>query len=138
MKASFIERVADVPMASLSHWFKSESPDDFTFKIKGLNSHEMALVQRVTEDNEILRQTASMLASVNNEQSVELQNVLGISTSDTPDSLAKRLKMVQLGLVEPTLSMPEVVKLAKVRWQEFTILSNEITKLSAQGYDVKK
>ena len=137
MKQSFEQRTQKVPMKNLASWF-GDPDGKCEFEVKALNSHEMALVQRTAEDAAVLRQTASMLASVNNAKAKELESTLGISAIDTPDSLAKRLKLVQLGLISPKLSTPEVVKLAEVRWAEFTILSNVITELSGEGYLEKK
>lgn len=143
MKSNLTPRTAEVLLPSLITWFDhdkdiEEKDKKATFKVKGLSGHEMALVYQAAEDNKKLDTAATVLANGNTVALAQMRESMGLNATDTPESLVKRLKMLQLGSVEPKFDNITAVKLAQSFPMEFYELTNLITQQTGMGYDVKK
>ena len=75
--------------------------------------------------------------AANGEQAQEIRKALGLA-GDVPGEVVKRLEMLVAGSVEPKIDMPVAVKLASAFPIEFLQLTNAITELTGQGFDLVK
>ena len=71
------------------------------------------------------------------DQAEAVRSALGL-TKDTPGEIAKRLEMLVMGSVAPKIELPTAVKLAEAFPIEFLSITNRITELTGQGFDLVK
>jgi hypothetical protein len=83
-------------------------------------------------NNQISMQKA---LAASGDQAQALRKAIGL-TNDTPGEIAKRLEMLVMGCVAPTLELPAAVKLAEAFPIEFLSLTNTISELTGQGYSL--
>lgn len=127
-------RKARVPVPALAPFF--DEGEAAEWEVRGLNSAEL---HRALEAS---RRTGSVEAivkaiSATGDQAEAVRRALGL-TKDTPGEIAKRLEMLVAGSVSPAITLPTAVKLAETFPIEFLDLTNRISTLTGQGYDLVK
>lgn len=132
-KASFCPREVELSLDALS---------DFggAIKVRGLTAEDLARAEEASQKGKLVSDLVEKLAgSSGKEKASALLEGVGIS-GDVPAMLAKRFEHVVLGVVEPKLSLDDVVKLSQVYPIEFNMIANKIIELTGQGQvaDVKQ
>lgn len=136
MKAKYVSRTKEIEVPGLAGFF---GPDEKPiFKVRGLTGEELG---RVNEASSKLRNLSTIIAGLvsdNAKDNIEaIREGLGINC-DLPADIARRLEMLVLCTVEPTITLEVAVKLCKVFPIDFYELTNVIKDLTGQGSCVGK
>ena len=133
-RAKFEPRRKTVSVESLADFFpEGEAPE---WQVRGLTANELHRAMEASRRQGSMEAIVKAMAS-NAEQVATMRKALGLS-SDTPGEIAKRLEMLVMGSVAPTIELPAAVKLAEAFPVEFLSLSNEITELTGKGAEMGK
>ena len=133
-RASFEARRTRVPVSALAQFFDDgEKPE---WEVRGLSATEL---HRAIEAGRRQGSIDSIVKAIaaNGDQASAVRKALGLS-KDVPGEIAKRLEMLVLGSVAPAVTLPQAVKLAEAFPVDFLSLTNEITDLTGQGFDLVK
>ncbi|MEJ1365620.1 MAG: hypothetical protein RPU42_11135 [Candidatus Sedimenticola sp. (ex Thyasira tokunagai)] len=140
MAAQFKHRTEAVPVLGLADWFNCEEGETPQWTVRGITGNELARANEALLKNKKLTifTEALVAASKSKSESVrEVQEALGVS-DDVHGEIAKRLEMLVMGSVNPTIDLPVAVKLAENYPIEFYMLTNKITTLTGQGQQVEE
>lgn len=129
----FAPRQKSVPVPGLADWFSEGSKAEWV--VRGLTGNELnraieAVARRQSVENIVKALTES------GDQVRAVREAIGL-VNDTPGEVVKRLEMLVTGSVEPKIELPTAVRLAEVFPVEFMLLTNEITKLTGMGHEVR-
>ena len=133
-RSKFEARRAKVPVPALSDFFdEGETPE---WEVRGLSAVELHKAMEAGKRQGSIEAIVKAIAA-NQDQAGAVRKALGL-TKDTPGEIAKRLEMLVMGSVAPTVSLPVAVKLAEAFPIEFLQLTNEISDLTGRGADLVK
>jgi len=117
------------PHSGLRQFFGED--DEKVFLVRGLTASEVGITRDATTRN---RDIAALLeALTGGESSEKAQAMQQLIRPETPDDVARRLEVVHLGLVDPKLNFPDVVRLAENFPIEFYGISDQILMLTGLG-----
>jgi len=130
----FEPRTAEVRVDALAAFFdEGEEP---LWKVRGMTATE--LYKTVDARNRQESTVAIVKAIANNvDQVTAVRKALGL-TSDVPGEIVKRLEMIVMASLSPTIELPTAVKLAESFPIEFMLITNQITELTGRGADTVK
>ncbi len=133
-RAKFEARRAKVPVAALADFFEDgETPE---WEVRGLSAVELHKAIEASKRQGSIEAIVKAIAA-NQDQAGAIRSALGL-TKDTPGEIAKRLEMLVMGSVAPTIELPAAVKLAEHFPIEFLSLTNEISELTGKGAELVK
>lgn len=133
-RAQFERRKARVSVPALSPFFdEGETPE---WEVRGLTAVELHKALEASRRQGSIESIVKAIAA-NQDQAGAVRRALGLS-KDTPGEIAKRLEMLVMGSVAPTIELPAAVKLAENFPIEFLSLTNEISELTGQGSELVK
>lgn len=128
-KTEFKPREAEIKFSAL----KKAGFGDGVFLVRGLTAPEIAQADTAAEKGKLLTDLVEKLAtSSGKEKASALLEGVGIS-GDVPELLAKRYEHVSRGVVEPSLTLADVVKLGDAFPIEFSQLANKVLELTGKG-----
>jgi hypothetical protein len=132
--AKFEPRTRTIAVDALSAFF--DEGESATWQVRGLSSNEL---HRALEAGKRQSSVESIVKAIvtNADQANAIRQAIGLTT-DTPGEIAKRLEMLCAGSVAPKIELPAAVKLAEAFPIEFLQLTNAISELTGQGYDMGK
>jgi len=130
----FEPRTAEVRVDALAAFFdEGEEP---LWKVRGMTATE--LYKTIDARNRQESTVAIVKAIANNvDQVTAVRKALGL-TSDVPGEIVKRLEMIVMASLSPTIELPTAVKLAESFPIEFMLITNQITELTGRGADTVK
>ena len=125
-------RTKEVDVPALKPFFdEDEKP---VFVVKGISGEELARVNEQVYINAGAQKAIELAQQKGAQAGVEaVRTLLGGFSDNVPDTHVRNINIVHLGCVEPKLERPDVVRLAQNYPIEFSILSQEILKLTGQG-----
>ena len=133
-RASFEARRTRVPVSALAQFFdEGEKPE---WEVRGLSATELHKAIEAGRRQGSIDSIVKAIAA-NGDPASAVRKALGLS-KDVPGEIAKRLEMLVLGSVQPVVTLPQAVKLAEAFPVDFLSLTNEITDLTGQGFDLVK
>lgn len=133
-RAKFEARRAKVPVVALADFFgEGEAPE---WEVRGLSAVELHKALEASKRQGSIEAIVKAIAA-NQDQAGAVRMALGL-TKDTPGEIAKRLEMLVMGSVSPTIELPAAVKLAEHFPIEFLSLTNEISELTGKGAELVK
>ena len=132
-RAKFEARRAKVPVPALADFFDE---GDSVWEVRGLSAVELHKAIEASKRQGSIEAIVKAIAA-NQDQAGAIRSALGL-TKDTPGEIAKRLEMLCMGSVAPTIELPTAVKLAEAFPIEFLTLTNEITDLTGKGAEMVK
>ena len=133
-RAKFEARRAKVPVVALAEFFEDgETPE---WEVRGLSAVELHKAIEASKRQGSIEAIVKAIAA-NQDQAGAVRMALGL-TKDTPGEIAKRLEMLVMGSVSPTIELPAAVKLAENFPIEFLSLTNEISELTGKGAELVK
>lgn len=134
LKEQFVPRTARVEVPGLADWF--EKGDEPVWVVIGQTANEVALCMEAGAKHKNLDAIIKAI-SANQDQINELKKAIGVD-KDTPGEVVKRLEQLVQCSIDPIITLDVAVKLAETRPIEFYQITNEITRLTGLGMDVKK
>lgn len=132
--AEFTARKTRVPVPALASFF--DEGEAAEWEVRGLNSVELHRALEAGRRTGSIESIVKAIAATG-DQADAVRRALGL-TKDTPGEIAKRLEMLVAGSVAPTITLPIAVKLAETFPIEFLDLTNRISTLTGQGFDLVK
>ena len=133
-RAELVPRTKEVAVPTMGEFFGED--DERLWTVRGLDSNELHTCLSADDTKKALQKIVATLEQVSN-QATGPAHALALDKS-TPGEIAKRLEMLVLGSVEPEISMPIAVKVAKTFPVDFLALTNEISTLTGMGYEYSK
>lgn len=133
-QTKFEPRKARVAVPALALFFDEGEPAEW--EVRGLNSTELHRALEASKRQSSVDAIVKAI-SATGDQAQAVRRALGL-TKDTPGEVAKRLEMLVAGSTNPSVTLPQAVKLAETFPIEFLQLTNEISELTGQGFDVVK
>ncbi len=133
-RAQFAPRRASVSVDALAAFFPEGEPA--VWEVRGLSSAELHRALEAGKRQGSIEQIVRAIAG-GGDQAEAVRSALGL-TKDTPGEIAKRLEMLVMGSVAPKIELPTAVKLAEAFPIEFLSITNRITELTGQGFDLVK
>ena len=134
-RAEFKPRTQRVPVPSLAAFFGDG--EDAVFEVRGLSAAEMHTAMEAKQ-RQATMQTVVDALSASPEKVAELRKALGLDGNATPGEVAKRQQMLCLGSVSPKIEEHISAKISEVFPVECFTLTNTITELTGQGFDLVK
>jgi hypothetical protein len=131
-RAKFEPRRSRVAVPALAAFFGDG--EEAVFDVRGLSSNELHRALEAGKRQGSIESIVKALAA-SGDQAAALRKAIGL-TNDTPGEIAKRLEMLVMGCVAPTLELPAAVKLAEAFPIEFLSLTNTISELTGQGFSL--
>ena len=110
--------------------------EEMAWTVRGLSAIEMHRAMEASKRQNSVEAIVKAIAS-GGDQTQAVRKALGL-TADTPGEVAKRLEMLVMGSVSPTIDLPNAVKFAEAFTIEFYTLTNSITELTGKGADLVK
>lgn len=139
MQAEFQHREADVPVPELADFVAGDDSEP-AWRVRGLSAGELFQAAEAQGRDEKIQAAMKALASGSGGDETAACAAFGIqSLSELPDAVRKRLEMVYLGLVSPSLDAAHrdvVIQVAEHQPQVFMRLANEIDRLTNQGSEL--
>jgi hypothetical protein len=133
-RAKFAPRQRTVEVDALAAFFGDGEKPEWT--VRGLSSVELhQAIEASTRQRGV--ETIVKAIAQGGDQAQAVRKALGL-TKDTPGEIAKRLELLVLGSVSPSISLPTAVKLAESFPIEFLSLTNAVSELTGQGADLVK
>ena len=133
-RAQFAPRRSSVPVEALADFFGDGEPA--VWEVRGLSSAELHRALEAGKRQGSIEQIVRAIAA-SGDQAEAVRSALGL-TKDTPGEIAKRLEMLVMGSESPKVELPVAVKLAEAFPIEFLSITNRITELTGQGFDLVK
>jgi hypothetical protein len=128
-KEKFSARTEEVLLPELKNYFADEKP---VFKVRGMTGDEMYRVREAAEKRRDMQTIISKLTSGQGDQIAEaLKELYGDDT--VPDEFVKRVEIVLIGCVEPSLERQDVMKLFRNYPTQAGTLATKILFLTGEG-----
>ncbi len=135
MTTRFQAREVDVPVPALAEWFGEGA--DPAWKVRGLSGQELGRAKEAAARNRSIAAIVEGLASgADREKTAAMRQLLGID--ETPQDIAQRIHMLEIGSVDPTCDTELALKVCEVYPVEFYTLTNKITELTGRGHEPGK
>jgi hypothetical protein len=106
------------------------------WEVRGLTTSEMARCADAESRNKTVTSMLEMVGDVAG-QVAALREAIGL-TKGTPGEVAKRIEMLVAGSVNPKCDLQTAVLVAERFAIDFTYITNRITILTGQGFDIVK
>ncbi len=132
--SAFKPKTASVPVEALAAFFDDGEPP--VWVVRGLSTIELHNAMEAGKRQGSIETIVRAIANGGDQVEV-VRSALGLSKS-TPGEIAKRLEMLVSASVSPAITLPVAVKLAEAFPIEFLTLTNRITELTGQGFDLVK
>lgn len=133
-RAKFEPRTEIVEVPALAAFFNDAEPPEWT--VRGLNSNELHRALEAGKRQGSMESIIKAMAA-NGDMVAAVRKAIGLS-GDTPGEISKRMEMLVMGSVQPKVELPTAVKLAEAFPIEFLSLTNTISTLTGQGFDLVK
>ena len=131
MSTNFTPRTQDVNVPDMKDFFEPNTPT--VFRVRGLTGQELARVhEAVDKHRNIAGLISGLLSSQSSEKIDAIRASLGV-TDDVPAEIARRLEMISIACVDPTISLEAAVRLCEVYPIEFYEITTAISTLTGQG-----
>jgi len=132
--AKMVARTEKVECEALRDFF--DEGDELVWEVRGLTSNEMFKCMEAEKRNGTV---ASILEAIKDAsgQVEAMRKAIGL-TKATPGEVAKRLEMLVIASVNPTVNLEQAVLLAERFAVDFTYITNKITALTGKGFDLVK
>jgi hypothetical protein len=127
-KAEFVPREMEVTLDALA----KAGFGDGKVKVRGLTAHELATAEESADNSKMLMGVAENLAGASKDKLAGLLDGLGLS-GDVPQTLARKMCHVQMGVVDPEMDLGDVAKLAETFPIEFGMIARHIYELTGKG-----
>lgn len=133
LRADLKPRTEDVAVPALAPWNDGVAP---TVVVRGLSGPELARVREAAEKHKNIGKTIeALVGGTDKEKIAAMRETMGIG-DELPEDFAKRLEMLVIAAVEPSLDMTAALKLATSFPVDFYFLTNKITELTGQGHTI--
>lgn len=132
--ALFVPRTAEVSVPALAAFFAEGEPA--VWHVRGLNTNQLHQAMEAGKRQGTIESIVSAITK-SGDMAQAVRSALGL-THGTPGEVAKRLEMLVMGSTAPEITLPVAVKLAEAFPVEFLELTNSITTLTGQGFDMGK
>ncbi len=133
-QAKFEARKRKVRVDALASFFDDgEEPE---WEVRGLDTNELHQAREAEKRRTDISNVIEAIAK-GGDQAEGVRQALGLAKG-TPGEIVRRLEMLVSGSVNPAIELPHAVKLAESFPIEFLMLTNAITELTAQGFDLVK
>lgn len=132
--AKFVPRTARIPVPAIAAFF--DEGEAAEWEVRGLPAADLHRAMEAGARQGSIEAIVKAIAA-NGDQAATIRKALGLS-KDTPGEIAKRLELLVLGSVSPVVTLPQAVKLAEAFPVEFLTITNKITELTGQGFDLVK
>jgi len=130
-QAAFDYRTQEVDATEVKEFF--DEGEKAVFKVRGLDSRELFQAESAAMRAGNLTELVKQITGQDGKKAVNAAlQILGIK-EDMPREYVRALHTVRMGLVDPELAQPQVVKLADTSPALFTRLKTTIDVLSGQG-----
>lgn len=127
MKAKFQAREAVVPVPDLADFF--DGPAEW--RVRGLDGKELGRANEAAARNDTL---AAIAEGMGSQVPSEIKSALAeLFAKDTPQDIAKRVELIQIGSVDPVCDLDLALKLCRVYPAEFYMLTTKIVELTGKG-----
>lgn len=133
-RAQLAPRSEAVAVPGLAAFFEADAPAEW--RVRGLSAIELNNAMEAGKRQGSIEAIVKAMAQ-SSDQVEAVRKALGL-TKDTPGEIAKRLEMLVSGSVEPSIKLPQAVKLAESFPVEFLQLTNKITELTGKGSELVK
>jgi hypothetical protein len=133
-RAKFEARKARVSVEALAPFFDDGEPAEW--EVRGLTAAELHQAMEASTRQSSIESIIKALAT-KADQANAIRQALGMA-GDTPGEIAKRIEMLVMASIQPTIDMPAAVKLAENFPIEFLQLTNKISELTGQGAELVK
>lgn len=133
-QARFEPRRDSLTVDALAAFFNDGEPPEW--HVRGLNSNELHRALEAGKRQGSIESIVRALAA-SGDQANAVRQALGLTTG-TPGEIAKRLEMLVMASERPRIEMPTAVKLAECFPIEFLSITNRISELTGQGFDLVK
>jgi len=127
-KAEFKQREMEITLEALA----AAGFGDGKLNLRGLTAHELAEAEESADKSKMLMGVAEKLAGASKDKLEGLMDGLGLS-GDVPQTLARKLCHVQVGVMEPEMDLGDVSKLAETFPIEFGQIASHIYTLTGKG-----
>ena len=138
LNASFSAREAEISVPELKDFFpKGEKP---VWKVRGLNAAEVARSREATDKAEQMKALVAAMAG-DGDKAKAIRDSLGLSDSEVPGDISRRIEMLSAGSVSPALGSEKrdvAVRLAEAFPITFYTITNKIQELTGQGAELGK
>jgi len=139
-KAKLVAREQDFPLPGLAEaGLGVREPDAETgklppvvFRVRGLTAEELSKAEQEADNSRLMISVSEKLVGAESEKVQAILDALGMSDA-TPAALRRKMCHVQCGVVDPELTLQDVVKLADGFPIEFGLLAKEIYDLTGKG-----
>jgi len=133
MSTRFEPRTQEVKVPDLREFFEGKKVKA-VWKVRGLTGQELGRANEGVERNKNISAILEGIVAAGNKPKVDaMRKLLGIS-DDTPQDIAKRLYMLEIGSVEPVADMNLCLKICTCFPIEFYELTHTITVLTGKGH----
>lgn len=132
--ASFVPRTAAIKVPALAPFFAEG--EDPVWHVRGLNTNQLHQAMEAGKRQGTIESIVQAITK-SGDMAQAVRSALGLSHG-TPGEVAKRLEMLVMGSTAPEITLPVAVKLAEAFPVEFLELTNAITTLTGQGFDLGK
>ncbi|MCK9324588.1 MAG: hypothetical protein M0P69_03745 [Bacteroidales bacterium] len=134
LKAKFQARTTPVAVPDLGAFFgEGEKPE---WIVRGLTGKELGRANETAAKNDTISAIVSGLGSV---IPSEIEGTLKeLFSKDTPQDVAKRIELLQMGSVDPVCSLDLALRLCKNFPAEFYMITNKIIELTGKGSQAAK
>jgi hypothetical protein len=139
LQAALQPRQASVDVPLLKPWFGDAAP---VWVVRGLTAAEMARAEEAARGHlDNIRAMVDALVGDAADKAASFRRALGLSESDVPADISRRIEMLTAGAVNPELgpnNREVAVKLAENFPGVFYALTNAIINLTGQGSEPGK
>lgn len=132
--AAFVPRTAQIEVPALASFFDDGEPA--IWHVRGLNTNQLHQAMEAGKRQGTIESIVAAITK-SGDMAQAVRSALGLSHG-TPGEVAKRLEMLVMGSTAPEITLPVAVKLAEAFPVEFLELTNAITSLTGQGFDMGK
>lgn len=129
--AVFQTRTSKVSVPGLKSFFADDETPEI--EIRNLTGSEILQARGDVDQNILARKAVAEIGTDDSEIAAAVRTILGGSTISAPDKQVEYLTFVTLGVVNPTLSRSDAVKMSQHNPIEFMDLAQSIMRLSGLG-----
>lgn len=132
LEAKFKNRTAEVHVPELKKFFTEEEKP--VWVVRGLTAEELARANdEVRQSTDIAAIVSSLASSVSKEKAEAVKDLIGISKTQAPQDIVKRISYLTSASVSPVCSRDLAIKLGNTFSVVFFNLTNKILELSGKG-----
>jgi len=139
LNSALSSRTATIQVPELAAFFEDDATPEWV--VRGLTAAELGRASEAAErGQENLKALVEAMAG-SGDKAEALRKVIGVSESDVPSDVSRRIEMLTAGSVSPVLGTENrdvAVKLAETFPTVFYNLTNKILALTGQGCELGK